>query len=532
MNGFLGMTELLLKTQLNEDQEHFARTAHASARDLLVLINDILDFSKTETGKLRINEMDFSPRRLAHETVDLLAEQANSKGLELILSVDKRIPANLRGDPARLRQVLINLLSNAIKFTHDGYVLLSVKLAGESSTGVTLLFTVEDTGIGIAPEAQERVFEAFFQGDSSTTREYGGTGLGLAISSQLAGLMGGGLTLDSELGKGSTFSLTVELEKSNSESNRPTREIEDLSRPTKKAAPGRTGIKPDGSKKESHPLPNEERTIPAARVLLAEDNPVNQAVAKEMLKQFGCQVMAVDNGRSALACIADDSYDLVFMDCQMPEMDGYLATQLIRTLPDQVELPVIAVTAHVMTDDREKCLAAGMNDYLGKPFSSEELKAKLVNWLGRKRGTGKSKRSPVARIAPGKLASHKEKAPGSRKTVSSEVLDGIRALDPNNSNETLETVLNLYLESTQGLLSQIEQAIEEEDCGNLWKSAHSLKSASGNVGAEELSRLCRELEAMGRAKAPAEASAMYSQIKIEYQAVKESLRGELERIAS
>jgi len=360
MNGVLGMTELLLATTLDERQRHLATTVQRSARALLDIINDILDFSKMEAGKLRLESIDFSPRTLLQEIVDLVGESAKAKGLLLSLAIHGHVPERLRGDPVRLRQVLLNLVGNAVKFTQQGSVAIQADLLAEGETQVVVRFAVKDTGIGVPPEAQSQIFDAFAQADGSTTRQFGGTGLGLAIAKRLISLMGGEVGVESRPGCGATFWFTARLVKAADH----------------KVASGTT--RSDGALFQ--PIADSKR------VLVAEDNPVNTEVATAMLELLGVHVQSVSNGRAAVEMAARERFDMILMDCQMPEMDGFEATRQIRAHERAAghrngHVPIIALTAHAMKGDREQCLAAGMDDYLTKPFTHETLGAMLARWL-------------------------------------------------------------------------------------------------------------------------------------------------------
>jgi PAS domain S-box-containing protein len=503
MNGVIGMTGLILDTKLDEAQREYAETIRTSADTLLTVINDILDFSKIEAGKLHFEDLEFALVETVEGTLDMLAERAQRKNIELISSIPPDVPPLLRGDPGRLRQVLVNLIGNAIKFTERGEVVVRLFKEAETDTTVTIRFNVVDTGIGISPEVQQRLFQAFTQADSSTTRRYGGTGLGLAISRQIVAMMNGQIGVQSELGKGATFWFTAVFAKEADgkptpaynrdlfdlrvlvvDDNATNRQIlrhqifawkmqrgsaadghEALAVLRSAAAAGKPfdvalldmqmpemdglslakAIKADPAiaatrliiltslghvmstaelralgidaylvkpvkqsrlfdclvdavgqaqaenifARPAAPLP-----VPAgalrtpARILLAEDNAVNQKVALAQFKKLGYSADAVANGLEVIEAIEDVPYDIIFMDCQMPEMDGYEATQAIRKREEisanagrlKSHIYIIAMTANAMAGDREKCLASGMDDYVSKPVRESDLRNALARW--------------------------------------------------------------------------------------------------------------------------------------------------------
>jgi signal transduction histidine kinase/ActR/RegA family two-component response regulator len=354
MNGVLGMTELVLLTPLSPEQRESVSTAYNSAASLLDLLNDILDFSKIEAGKLELDAAPFETAQLLESTLSVVRLTAQRKGLQLALDVEPSVPAHLVGDAGRLRQVLVNLIGNAVKFTETGSVTLSLTVAASGDGRVSLRFGVRDTGIGIAPDKQDRIFGAFTQADGSTTRRFGGTGLGLAISNRLVGLMGGRLQVESELGAGSLFHFTVEL---GEHAGGPIEELVTPARTARAEAPARTGL----------------------RVLLAEDNLVNQRVAARFLQRLGHEVTVAIDGREAIQHWERQPFDLIFMDVQMPEMDGFEAVAAIRAAEETRggRTPIIALTAHAMSGDRERCLAAGMDGYLTKPIKLTQLVAAI-----------------------------------------------------------------------------------------------------------------------------------------------------------
>jgi PAS domain S-box-containing protein len=358
MNGVLGFTALLLDTTLTAEQCQFTRTIQTSGESLLSLINDILDFSKIEAGKLELEQVPFDVGELCREVVTLLSPKADEKGLTLLLELPAQLP-HLVGDSARVRRVLLNLAGNALKFTARGHVTLRAHVVGED-----LEVAVEDTGIGIASHKAPLLFSEFTQADTSTTREFGGTGLGLAICKRTVELMRGSIGLQSTLGLGSTFWFRLPLAPADGPA-------EDVSAPRPRSTmPGRA--------RESAPVPHgEERSL---HVLLAEDNATNQLLAVRMLEKLGCRVEVAKNGREAVAACRRQSYDLVLMDCQMPELNGYEATQMIREDDVGGSVPIIALTANAVAGERERCLLVGMDDYLSKPFSPSDLRRVLTRW--------------------------------------------------------------------------------------------------------------------------------------------------------
>jgi signal transduction histidine kinase/ActR/RegA family two-component response regulator len=351
MNGVIGMTQLALALADKVEQKEYLETVHGCATSLLALLNDILDLSRIEAGKLSFERISFEPRQILYEAFQLVETSARAKGLYMRTDCAAEVPKRVIGDPFRVRQVLVNLLGNAVKFTEVGGVEARVSA---DARGQWLVFAVRDTGIGIPSNKQETIFAAFAQADGSISRKYGGTGLGLAISSKLVQMMGGTMRVESEPGRGSLFEFIVPCEN----------------------APEAIAIHPA-------PLVNPESLRPL-RILLAEDNIVNQKVASRILEKSGHSVLAVMNGKEALAAIQREAFDVVLMDIQMPEMDGFEATARIRAsaATEVRQLPILALTAHAMSGDREKCLAAGMNGYVSKPLQPAELIRALVDVIG------------------------------------------------------------------------------------------------------------------------------------------------------
>jgi signal transduction histidine kinase/CheY-like chemotaxis protein/HPt (histidine-containing phosphotransfer) domain-containing protein len=419
MNGVLGMTELLLDTGLDHRQRDYATQVRGSAESLLKIIDDILDVSKIEAGKLTFEHAPFSLRDALEDVRALLAPQAEAKGIALTLHVADGVPALLGGDPVRVRQIVTNLLGNAVKFTDRGGI--DVRVGGDREQ-VTIV--IVDTGVGIAPDVLPDLFDAFAQADATTTRRFGGTGLGLAIARQLAELMGGGIHAVSTPGSGSTFTVTLRL---------PAVEGE---------APPRRETK--------QPPPSAAGSLP---VLVVEDNPVNQIVASEMLRKRGVPVQLAVNGREAVDMVRAHRFAAVFMDCQMPELDGYEATRELRRLGET--LPIIAMTANAMKGDREKCLDAGMDDYLAKPLRADELDASLARWLG------------AAVVDPSFLAELGSLAGG---------------------------IIDVFVSDADQRVADFVAALAEGDVEAARKPVHSLAGSAASVGAVHLAEVARRAQ--------------------------------------
>jgi hypothetical protein len=365
MNGVIGMTGLLLDTDLTPEQRDYAETVRTSGEALLAVINDILDFSKIEAGKLLIENSSFDLRLVIEEVREMLAPKADENNLELVLEYPRGLPRHFIGDAGRIRQVVTNLVGNAVKFTPKGSIRVTVECAGQDAGEARMRIAVRDTGVGIPPEKIGSLFEKFSQVDSSVTRRYGGTGLGLAIARQLTELMGGSIAVESRLGEGSKFSLTLPLRQ---DSEPRAGDDVALLRELRMAASGAgwfgmfAGL--------------------GLRVLVAEDNPVNQKVAVGMLEKLGLRTDLASNGREAVELRAMLHYDLILMDCQMPEMDGYEAAREIRRAEEgRKRTAIVAMTAEAMTGARERCVAAGMDDHIAKPVRWEDMVQALRKWL-------------------------------------------------------------------------------------------------------------------------------------------------------
>ncbi len=657
MNGVLGMTELLMNTELTAKQYRFADTIRRSGEALLAIINDILDFSKIEAGKLEIQHTVFDLRQLVEDTMAFFAESAHRKKIELVTMYPPEEHAAYRGDPQRIRQILMNLIANAIKFTDRGEIVVKVATLQQSEESSTLKFEVADTGVGIKNDHQGRIFDSFQQADGSTTRKFGGTGLGLAICRRLVELMHGSIGVESRENVGSTFWFSIELStmpessisgqikpdldlsgirvlvvdgnetsrdilkhqlsnwdmkfhaassaahamkylkkgadlgktfdltiidhqlpdsdgvdlarriKSDSAIadtrlimlssidqldqtgqwylagievyiNKPIRQVElydAVSNALSECGPGSTSqpqrrtSKKALAEKQSHEI--------GAHVLLAEDNPVNKELARAMLEDLGCTIVVVGDGREAVEAIAEAPldrkqrrYDVVLMDCQMPRMDGFEATLAIRQWEadngEDTPLPIVAVTANAMEGDRDRCLAAGMSDYLSKPFGREQLAKIVKRWMT----------VDVEMTHLAKQREQKRSALPVRENSSADVLadldhaalNNIRALQRDGSNAILAKIIGMYLTNSPKLLEKLQEAAVTGNGELMRASAHSLKSASANLGASRLAELCEELEDFGRNDNAISSLATLGIVEFEFEAVCNALSLELD----
>ncbi len=682
MNGVIGMTDLLLETSLTQDQHHFAQTVRQSADALLTIINDILDFSKIEAGKLEFETIDFDLRNVVEESMELVANQAAIKKLELVSLVAAKIPTAVRGDPGRLRQVLLNLLSNSIKFTEQGEVTVRVQLIQQTEETILIRFEITDTGTGISQEAQSRLFQPFSQADSSTTRQYGGTGLGLVICKKLVEHMNGVIGLDSYLGEGSKFWFTVSLPRQDVTSTQadfapaadlrgrrllcldqtvsnikiissyakdwemecvtcssPTAILRALQEAAQKNFPFDLVIL-DINIQEKHDLElvnsiqehPSSRNLPLillttvgtrgdaqlareiglagfvtkpirkdqlyhclktvlglvssssaalqaplvtnhslremsqqqrARVLVVDDHRINQQLAVLILDRLGLRAEVASNGKDAVEAVALESFDVVLMDCHMPEMDGYEATRKIREAEHEkcqalevshegekppsphplpltpheslFHIPIIAMTANAMKGDREKCLEAGMDDYLTKPIQREELVRALEKWLPIVADDSSPHHDESSLLSRGESAS--EMAQPSKKTQPCELkkasgqpsvnITQLRELLDMTGPKRLEIMLQQFFQDAEHSINQIQAAVASEDPEQLGLAAHGLKGICRNVGADALASMCVELEEQAHSRSIQHASNEMFGVKQELQNVQSIMQEQL-----
>ena len=625
MNGVLGMAELLLATELTPRQRNLTENVQRSAVSLLAVINDILDFSKVEAGRLELEELDFDARDVIEDTVELLARSAHVKGVELVTAIPPGVATRLRGDPGRLRQIITNLVGNAIKFTEHGHVIAAVSDLGTDAAGLRALqIDVTDTGIGISREAIDRLFTPFTQADGSMSRRYGGTGLGLVIIRKLCQLMNGDVTVTSEPGKGSTFSVVVRLPPGApaevddvedfggaviagrraliAEPNEASRgALADLLRGfgvvcdvvgTREAAavclaasiagrarhaliisslpevleldgapPGgcvrlvRDGDDRDrGHGRAAIELPKPVRrwrligalrhalgvAAPARRglsahrttiglsrmlglrVLVAEDNLINQEVSIGMLADLGCTAMVVPDGQQVLDALARESFDLVLMDCQMPVMDGFEATRALRRResaggPRQL---VIALTANASAEDREACRVAGMDDFLSKPFQRNELAAMLIRHV---RASAPALISSASN-GPARPTIGASRGPA---VLDRSAIDRIRAIQRPDRPDLATRVLQLYLERSPAQLQAIVEAAA--DGSRLARAAHDLKGGSGNLGLFQIAELLARIEQLAKRGELNNTLPLLSELPAIHAAAVAAVRGELAR---
>jgi signal transduction histidine kinase/CheY-like chemotaxis protein/HPt (histidine-containing phosphotransfer) domain-containing protein len=503
MNGVIGFSDILADEDLTDEQHESVDIIRECGKNLLRLIDDILDFSKIESGQLDVESIDYPLGKLLGSVESLMRPKAKERELDFEIVQAAALPAVIRTDPTRLRQCLINLVGNAIKFTEKGHVRVIVRVQ-EDAGKVFVRFDVEDTGIGITPEKQEVIFDAFTQADGDTTRKYGGTGLGLAITKQLAGLLGGRLTLKSEPGKGSVFSLIV---------------------PTgidvgKQPVLDRNGTVGRGADKE-----NAKKPRFSGNVLVAEDAQTNQALIRSLLERLGLEVTIAEDGNEAVRKALTNPFDLIFMDIQMPYMNGYEATQALKKAG--IRAPIIALTANAMKGDDEKCFASGCDAYLPKPINREELIKAICNHLAPKDdGLSDEIDSVSAHVDElGRLCSgegtHGQDLPKESVEVSAseDVVDWAQILSSWGDEEVIREVVGVFLEDGRRSMELIVEAMKAENAEDVQLYAHRLKGSARQVAAGQLSEKAHCLELAGRKKDMAAAVPLLGQVRAEFDKV-------------
>ncbi len=460
LSGIVGTANLLLDTHLTEEQRHYLQILQKSVGLLMETVNDILDFSKIEAGKFALEAIDFNLRETVEESINLFKVPANKKNLDLNVTIENGISDDFRGDENRLRQVLNNLLNNAIKFTESGKILLSITQLEENKEQNTLRFEVADTGIGIDAEEKLRLFQPFTQADVSTTRRFGGTGLGLAICKEIVEMMGGEIGVESEAGKGSRFWFTVRLVSGfrfQVSSEDKSANIEDF--------------KSTEQSQELKTLNVEPETI---KILIADDNEINREVIRKLIEHIGYQCETVENGTQAVKKSAEENYDLILMDCQMPLMDGLTATKTIRQTEKSHRPKIIALTANSVVTEREKCLLAGMDDYLSKPVTKNDLVWML------------NKHFSTEKVLPNLDLKQNIVQHSLAELIAPEILKSFLEIESRGEKNFIFEILQIYCQNAEEQILKLQNDFLNRDMDSIERRAHSLKGSSINTGLEKL----------------------------------------------
>jgi CheY-like chemotaxis protein len=465
-----------LETELNDEQKDFAKTIKKSSDNLIVIINDILDFSKIKAGKLTIEKIDFNLYEVVESIKAIFKQTLKEKGLTFQVTVSDDIPQILNGDPYRLNQVLVNLVGNALKFTHHGGVDLDISMLRKHSNQISLRFVISDTGIGIEEDKVVEIFESFNQGNLGTSRKYGGTGLGLAICRQLLDLQGGSISVTSQIDQGTVFEFIIPYNDST------------------------TSIPLHYTGKV---IKNSQMFLQGKRILVTEDNEINQKVIIQVLKKVGASVVIANNGLEAISNLKkDEHFDLIIMDLQMPVMDGYAATQYIRNVMG-LSTPILAMTASAIKDEKNRCLEMGMNDYMTKPFDIPNFYKRLGIIL-------------------------------SDTTIQDDVVDidepgipkffDLSLLEEMDDNEYLIEILSLFLENTPAEIRSLEEALQAEDTDAIYKISHKLKSSVGLLQAQALLQLLERIEKVSKSGSMHNLSVLFGNMKEEYKNIENHLQ--------
>lgn len=473
LNGVIGLADLLLDTSLDAAQSNYTRTIQASAETLLHIVNDILDFSKIEAGKMTLENVMFAPQTLFENLAALFQRQAAAKKITLTFEIDDDLPPLLCGDPTRLHQVFTNLIGNALKFTPTGCVAVSLLMRDDDGQQITLYATVADSGPGLDETAQARLFQPFTQADGSIARKHGGTGLGLAICKQLVELMNGSIGVCSSVGEGATFWFTVQMSRQSDLSDTGAANYEE-------ETPARWTNEDFAISLQNLQLP---ATPPpeSARILIVDDNAINRHVAEKHLSYLGHTADLANDGYEALHAARRKDYALIFMDCQMSGCDGFAATAEIRRREAHTRhTPIVAMTAHALPGDRERCLAAGMDDYLAKPLRRSDLAAMLERWLPRAQTSISI--APNGNYAPPATVITQE--------TLENALGWTRAEDPLMFAE----IISIFVHETKERLATLRESLEAADWAVVARISHALRGSSGTLGLERLAQLCWELE--------------------------------------
>jgi len=493
MNAIIGMSELVLGTELNDEQLDYVNTIKSAAQNLLQIINDILDFSKIEAKKLKLENIDFRLEDVIKATVKMLSIIAEKKNLYIKYNIEDNVEKVLIGDPVRLRQVIFNLVGNAIKFTSKGGITINVKQLKKTKNKFNIIqIDIVDTGIGIPTDKQKLVFKSFSQADTSTTRKYGGTGLGLAICKQLSELMGGKIWIESDGKTGSTFSFTIKLKTGN----------------------------PEKISNDDDELSKTLKAIPRLKILVAEDNPMNQKVIRTLLEKNNHELIIANNGKEAVDLYKEESFDVILMDMEMPEMDGLTATKLIREYEEKMnkKTPIIAMTAHAIAEFKQKAFESGMDDYIVKPFNFNNFFKVISNYIDKEN-----------LILKNEINDKKDKEDKKETNQKNEEFDFESAIERLGGNRDLhKTLCKMFVDEIDELIDKLKTLYADKEWIELGNTAHYIKGSAGTIGDEKLRELSYKLEKSGRNEIVEDIALDYENLYKRLEASKNILRKFLE----